>query len=77
MITKKLTKEQIKEAMLGGRGIRTRRYGSSEFNIMKGDTVVVTPRLGGREMVDVVYDSFDVWYEKDIVPYPDDELEII
>lgn len=77
MLTKELTKDQLKEAMLSGKCVATRRYGSSESNRMEGDSVVVTPQLGGRDMKDVTYGSFDEWYSKDILPYPDDEIEIL
>lgn len=77
MLTKELTKEQLKEALLAGKCIVTRTYGSSERYRMKDGKVVVTPRIGGREFKEcITYDSFDTWYAIDILPYPDHEIEI-
>lgn len=72
-----LTKVQIKEVLLAGKCIRTSRFGSSEYNKMVGDTIVVTPQMGGREMKDVTYSSFEKWFARDILPYPTDNIEVI
>jgi hypothetical protein len=77
MKSKGMTKEEIKRALKEGKTIRTRRHGSSEGNRMEEEEIVVTPRIGGREMNDVRYATFDIWYDRDMAPYPEDEIEVI
>ena len=59
-----------------GKVIRTPRFGSSEAHVLKGKSIIVTPRIGGRELKEVVYTHFDGWFKAEMAHWKTDEINI-